>query len=388
MSFKYPLATATWDESEYQALQDVIASGIFTMGPKVAQFERDFAKYIGSKYAVMVNSGSSANLLMVAALFYTKNQSLKLNSGDEVIVPAVSWSTTYYPLYQYGLKIKFVDIDLHTLNYDLDQLRLAVTDQTRAIMAVNLLGNPNDFSIIKNIIGGRAIILIEDNCESLGAEFESQKAGTFGVMGSFSSFFSHHISTMEGGLVVTDDEELHQILLSLRAHGWTRDLPKENLVCSTKSDDAFEESFRFVLPGYNVRPLEMSGALGIEQVNKLPNLIAERRKNGVLIQRALANHPELLIQSEIGNSSWFGFSLVIKPSSSWTRKDLVKKLIDVGFECRPIVAGNFAKNEVVKYFDSEVHGQLKNAEHVDQNGLFIGNHHYSIKEAITILSLI
>jgi len=388
MSFKYPLATATWDESEYQALQDVIASGIFTMGPKVAQFERDFAKYIGSKYAVMVNSGSSANLLMVAALFYTKNQSLKLNSGDEVIVPAVSWSTTYYPLYQYGLKIKFVDIDLHTLNYDLDQLRLAVTDQTRAIMAVNLLGNPNDFSIIKNIIGGRAIILIEDNCESLGAEFENQKAGTFGVMGSFSSFFSHHISTMEGGLVVTDDEELHQILLSLRAHGWTRDLPKENLVCSTKSDDAFEESFRFVLPGYNVRPLEMSGALGIEQVNKLPNLIAERRKNGVLIQRALANHPELLIQSEIGSSSWFGFSLVIKPSSSWTRKDLVKKLIDVGFECRPIVAGNFAKNEVVKYFDSEVHGQLKNAEHVDQNGLFIGNHHYSIKEAITILSLI
>lgn len=388
MSFKYPLATATWDESEYQALQDVIASGMFTMGPKVAQFERDFAKYIGSKYAVMVNSGSSANLLMVAALFYTKNQSLKLNSGDEVIVPAVSWSTTYYPLYQYGLKIKFVDIDLHTLNYDLDQLRLAVTDQTRAIMAVNLLGNPNDFSIIKNIIGGRAIILIEDNCESLGAEFENQKAGTFGVMGSFSSFFSHHISTMEGGLVVTDDEELYQILLSLRAHGWTRNLPKENLVCSTKSDDAFEESFRFVLPGYNVRPLEMSGALGIEQVKKLPNLIAERRKNGVLIQRALANHPELLIQSEIGSSSWFGFSLVIKPSSSWTRKDLVKKLIDVGFECRPIVAGSFAKNEVVKYFNSEVHGQLKNAEHVDQNGLFIGNHHYSIEEAITILNLI
>jgi len=132
----------------------------------------------------------------------------------------------------------------------------------------------------------------------------------------------------------------------------------------------------------------MSGALGIEQVKKLPHLIAERRKNGALLQKALANHSDLLIQSEIGNSSWFGFSLIIKLGSTWTRKDLVKKLIDVGFECRPIVAGNFAKNEVVKYFDSEVHGQLKNAEHVDQNGLFIGNHHYSIKEAITILSLI
>jgi CDP-6-deoxy-D-xylo-4-hexulose-3-dehydrase len=385
MSFKYPLATATWDESEYQALQDVISSGMFTMGPKVAQFEKDFAKYIGSKYAVMVNSGSSANLLMVAALFYTKNARLKLSPGDEVIVPAVSWSTTYYPLYQYGLMIKFVDIDLNTLNYDLEQLSQAISPNTRAVVAVNLLGNPNDFTKLKTMIGERDIVLIEDNCESLGAEFEGKKAGTFGAMGTFSTFFSHHISTMEGGLVVTDDEELYHILLSLRAHGWTRNLPKENHVCGTKGDDPFEESFRFVLPGYNVRPLEMSGALGIEQVKKLPHLIAERRKNGALLQKALANHSDLLIQSEIGHSSWFGFSLVIKPGSAWTRKDLVKKLTDLGFECRPIVTGNFAKNEVVKYFDSEVHGQLKNAEHVDQNGLFIGNHHYSIADAIEML---
>lgn len=385
MSFKYPLATATWDESEYQALQDVISSGMFTMGPKVAQFEKDFAKYISSKYAVMVNSGSSANLLMVAALFYTKNARLKLSPGDEVIVPAVSWSTTYYPLYQYGLKIKFVDIDLHTLNYDLERLSQAIGPNTRAVVAVNLLGNPNDFTKLKTIIGDRDIVLIEDNCESLGAEFEGKKAGTFGVMGTFSTFFSHHISTMEGGLVVTDDEELYHILLSLRAHGWTRNLPKENHVCGTKGDDPFEESFRFVLPGYNVRPLEMSGALGIEQVKKLPYLIAERRKNGALLQKALANHSDLLIQSEIGHSSWFGFSLIIKPESAWTRKDLVRKLTDLGFECRPIVTGNFAKNEVVKYFNSEVHGQLKNAEHVDRSGLFIGNHHYSIADAIAVL---
>lgn len=382
MSFKYPLATATWDEAEYQALQDVITSGMFTMGPKVTQFERDFAEYIGSKYAVMVNSGSSANLLMVAALFYTKNSRIKLNPGDEVIVPAVSWSTTYYPLYQYGLKIKFVDIDLETLNYDLSQLSQAISSKTRAIVAVNLLGNPNDFSQIKKIIGGRDITLIEDNCESLGAEFQGKKAGTFGLMGTFSTFFSHHISTMEGGLIVTDDEELYHILLSLRAHGWTRNLPKENHVCGTKGDDPFEESFRFVLPGYNVRPLEMSGALGIEQVKKLPHLISERRKNGTLLQSTLGNHPELLIQTEIGSSSWFGFSLVIKPGSNWTRSDLVKRLTNLGFECRPIVTGNFAKNEVVKYFDSEVHGKLKNAEHIDLNGLFIGNHHYPIADAI------
>lgn len=386
MSIKFPLATATWGQEEQDAMQRVIASGMFTMGANVHAFECDFAKYVGSKHCVMVNSGSSAILLMVAALFYTKNSLLKLKRGDEVIVPAVSWSTTYYPLYQYGLRIKFVDIDLNTLNYDLDQLEQAVTNKTRAIMAVNLLGNPNDFGRIQQIIGDRNIILIEDNCEAMGAKFQGKHAGTFGVMGCYSSFFSHHISTMEGGLIVTDDEELYQILLSLRAHGWTRNLPKQNLVCSDKSDDPFEESFRFVLPGYNVRPLEIEGALGIEQVKRLPSLIAARRENGKLLQAAMVNHPDIIIQQEIGESSWFGFSLVVRPGSRLTRKALVTKLNELGFECRPIVAGNFAKNEVVKYFDSEVYGILKNAEHIDQNGLFVGNHHYPMPEAFTALA--
>jgi len=386
MSYKFPLATATWDQCEYDALQNVITSGMFSMGQKVFEFERQFASYLGVKHSVMVNSGSSANLLMVAALVYSKNPNLNLKVGDEVIVPAVSWSTTYFPLYQYGLKIKFVDIDLKTLNYDLDALEKAVTDNTRLVMAVNLLGNPNDFDRIKTIIGSRKVTLIEDNCESMGAEFKGRKAGTFGVMGSFSSFFSHHISTMEGGLISTDDDELHHILLTLRAHGWTRNLPKVNLVCSDKSDDPFKESFRFVLPGYNVRPLEMSGALGIEQVKKLPKLIAERRKNAALVQSAMQDHPMLLIQQEIGASSWFGFSLVIRPGVKLTRNELLKKLNILGFEVRPIVAGNFAKNEVVKYFNSEVSGELINADYLDANGLFIGNQHYSIADAISQLS--
>ncbi len=388
MSFKFPLAASSWGQEELDAMQRVIASGMFTMGANVLAFEQDFAKYVGSQNCVMVNSGSSANLLMIAALFYTQNPIMKLKRGDEVIVPAVSWSTTYYPLYQYGLKIKFVDIDLHTLNYDLEQLEQAVTDKTRAIMAVNLLGNPNDFERIQQIIANRNIVLIEDNCESMGASFQGKHAGTFGIMGTFSSFFSHHISTMEGGMIVTDDEEIYQILLSLRAHGWTRNLPKQNLVCSDKSDDPFEESFRFVLPGYNVRPLEIEGAIGIEQVKRLPNLIEERRKNGKLLQAALINHPDIIIQKEIGESSWFGFSLVIRPNSPLKRRELIDKLNALGFECRPIVTGNFAKNEVVKYFDSDVHGTLKNAEHIDQNGLFIGNHHFPLPEAFTALAML
>jgi len=380
--FKYPLATSSWGDEEISAMQSVISSGNFTMWEKVAEFETDFSRYIGSKYCLMVNSGSSANLLMIAALFYTKNQEIRLKRGDEVIVPAISWSTTYYPLYQYGLKIKFVDVDLETLNYDLNSLKDAVNENTRVVMAVNLLGNPNDFKLIRSIIDPFNIVLIEDNCESLGAKFEGKFAGTFGLMGSFSSFFSHHISTMEGGLIVTDNLELYHILLSLRAHGWTRNLPSENLVTGTKDSNSFVESFRFVLPGYNVRPLELEGAIGVEQLKKLPSIIDNRRINGAKIQSALNNHPDILIQKEIGESSWFGFSLTIRPGSKLTRDLLLNKLNDLGFETRPIVTGNFAKNEVVKYFDYEIFGDLNNANHIDQNGLFIGNHHYPMDDAI------
>ncbi|EAH5484625.1 DegT/DnrJ/EryC1/StrS family aminotransferase [Campylobacter coli] len=379
---KYMLASSTWDEKELQAIQDVIKSDMFTMGKKVTEFEKDFAKFVGSKYAVMTSSGSTANLIATAALFYTKNP--KLKKGDEVIVPAVSWSTTYYPLYQYGLKLKFVDIDLETLNYDLDALSSAISDKTKMIMVVNLLGNPNDFDAINDLIGGKDIILLEDNCESMGAEYKGSQAGTFGIMGTFSTFFSHHMATMEGGFVVTDDEELYHILLCLRAHGWTRNLPKENLVAN-KSDDWFSESFRFVLPGYNVRPVEMSGAIGIEQLKKLPIFLKHRRENAKLFCEYFQNHPEFIIQKEIGSSSWFGFSLVIRPNSKLQRKDIIKKLEENEIEYRPIVAGNFTKNDVMKYFNYEIHGNLKNAQIIHKNGFFVGNHQVDINQEIDLL---
>lgn len=378
--FQYPLASTTWDHDEYRALQEVIDSGMFTMGPKVKEFEEKFAEYMGTKHSVMVNSGSSANLLMVASLFYTKENPLQ--RGDEVIVPAVSWSTTYFPLYQYGLKIRFVDIDLETLNYDLAALEDAITADTKLIMLVNLLGNPNDYNKIKSIIGNRKIKLIEDNCESMAATYDDKMAGTFGELGTFSTFFSHHISTMEGGMVVTDNDELYHILLSIRSHGWTRHLPKENLVTGVKSEDPFEESFNFVLPGYNVRPLELSGALGIEQLKKLPNLIKERRRNGAYLQKTMGNHPELIIQKEIGKSSWFGFSLIIRKGSKLQRSELREKLEKAGIETRPIVSGNFQKNMVCKYFNYSTGSELNNADYIDKNGLFIGNQHFQIECAI------
>lgn len=380
MEMFYPLATSSWDHLEIEAIQNVIRLGKFTMGQQVVECEKQFASFLKSRFCVMTSSGSTANLLMVASMFYRKKNPLK--RGDEVIVPAVSWSTTYYPLYQYGLKLKFVDVDINSLNFDLKALEMAIGPNTRLIMAVNLLGNPNDFKAIQKITAGKNIELIEDNCESMGAEFEGKQAGTFGLMGTFSSFFSHHISTMEGGFVTTDDEEMYHILLCIRAHGWTRNLPKQNLVTGTKSDNEFEESFKFVLPGYNVRPLEMSGAIGKEQIKKLPEFIRVRKENAKVFQNLFKGHPDFIIQKNLGDSSWFGFSLVIRPESKVSRTPLIKYLSETGVECRPIVTGNFAKNEVLKWFDYEISGTLANADRVDQHGFFVGNHQILMTQQI------
>lgn len=380
----YPIASSTWDEAEYAALQRVIASDQFTMGAEVAAFEHAFAEYLGLPYTVMVNSGSSANLLMVAALCYRQQQLLR--RGDEVIVPAVAWSTSYFPFYQYGLKLKFVDIDLQTLNYDLQALQAAVTETTRVILAVNLLGNPNHFESIKHIIAQRPIILLEDNCEALGAQYRGQLTGTFGLMASFSFFFSHHISTMEGGLIATADEELYHILLALRAHGWTRNLPQHNRV-HEKSQDSLQEAFNFVLPGYSLRPLEFAGAVGQAQLKKLPQMLHMRRENAAQFLELIAQFPYLMPQQQQEQSSWFGLSLVIDPQSALSRQQLIQILAQYHIEVRPILSGNFTRNKAIQWFDYTLAGPLKNADIIDQNGLFLGNHHWPLTQQFKALAI-
>lgn len=380
---RYSLSQSSWDDAEIAALHRVIESGQYTMADETQAYERAFADYLNSPYCVAVNSGSTANLLMVAALMYRKQNPLQ--RGDEVIVPAVSWPTTYYPLDQYGLHLKFVDVDVETLNYDLDALESAITDRTRLVMVVNLLGNPNEFDRIREICDKRGIEFIEDNCESLGATFDGRQCGTHGLMGSFSGFFSHHISTMEGGVVCTHDEELYHILLCLRAHGWTRQLPKFNHVTGEKGDDPFEESFNFVLPGYSVRPLEMSAAVGIEQIAKLPRFVEERRANARRYLGLMKRFPEFIVQRDLGGSSWFGFSLIVRPDAGFDRQHVVRAFQTSGIECRPIVAGNFAKNPVMKWMDHEIHGSLSDADVIDQRGLFIGNHEGDLTRELELL---
>lgn len=378
----FPLATSSWDDAEYAALQSVIASGRFTMGPLVAQFEREFAAAFGARFGVMVNSGSSANLIAIAAAVLDPR--IDLNPGDEVLVPAVSWATTYYPLHQYGLKLKFVDINLDTLNIDLDLAEAAIGPNTKAIFAVNLLGNPNDFVRLRDIAERNSLVLLEDNCESLGARDAGVYAGTAGLLGTFSAFFSHHISTMEGGIILTDDEQLYQEMISLRAHGWTRELPTENFV-HDKSGELFDDLFRFVLPGYNVRPLEMSGALGIEQLKKVPGLVEGRRANARYFQQKFAGVESVRIQKEQGESSWFGFSLVLEGALAGRRHEVVRALTAAGIECRPIVAGNFTRNPVMSYMDAIVPDALPAADKIHEDGLFVGNHHFPVESAIDLL---
>ncbi len=374
---EYLLCDNPWGEEEIKAINDVVNAGMYSMSKFVAEYEKKFAAHFGSKYAVMVSSGSAANLLGIAALVYSG----KLPRGSEVIVPAVSWSTTYFPLEQFGMKLVFVDIDKETLNIDVEKVKRAITNETKMIFAVNLLGNSNDYDSLQQICEENGIILAEDNCEALGAKYNSKYLGTIGIFGTYSTFYSHHMCTMEGGVTVTDDEELYEYMLAIRAHGWTRNLPVNSNIYK-KKDDPFYESFNFIVPGFNLRPLEMEGAIGLKQLEKIDGMLENRRKNAEYFQKKMKEFPEIRLQKEVGQSSWFGFSIMLTGSLAGRRGDLVKVLQKANIECRPIVAGNFTRNEVIKYMDYRIPEELKNADEAHYHGLFIGNHSTINKEQV------
>lgn len=377
----YELASSTWDKEELRAIQSVVDNDRFTMGPKVKAFEQRFAEKMGSRYAIMVSSGSAANLVGIAALFYRKNNPLK--PGDEVIVPAISWATTYYPLQQYGLKLRFVDVELDTLNMDVSKLKAALTPKTRMVMAVSILGNPCALDTLRNFCNQHNLILFEDNCESMGATLNGKPCGTFGDLGTFSSFFSHHISTMEGGVIVTNDEELYHLCISLRAHGWTRDLPENSPIFEQKPTDLFE-TYRFILPGYNARPLEMSGAIGIEQLKKLDRFIEIRRKNAEHFLKLFKDDDRFIIQRENGCSSWFAFTIILNPKYAIKRNPIFLALRDADIGHRLITGGNFLRHDVIRYFNYDCVGEIVHANIAHDQGFFVGNHPYDIKQKITV----
>lgn len=380
MEIVYSLSNNTWGREEYAAIERVVVSNRYTMGENVAKAEELAAEIFGTKYAVMVSSGSAANLIAAAAMVYSG----KLPKGSEVLVPAVSWSTTYFPLEQMGLKMRLVDIDKNTLNMDINKVEEALTRETKAIFAVNLLGNPNDFDALCAICKAHDLLLMEDNCESMGAVYHGRQAGSFGIFGTYSTFFSHHLCTMEGGFVVTDDEELYHYMLSIRAHGWTRNLPESSNL-HIKNENPFYESFCFVVPGFNVRPLEMEGAIGREQLKKLGGFVAQRRENAKYFKAQMAGDTRFYTQKEIGESSWFGFAMVLAQPDSAKRDRIVSHLRENGIETRPIVAGNFARQPVFPQLCATTAGDLSAADYIHDNGFFVGNHSIEMKQQIDYL---
>tara|TARA_Y100001972_G_C7662757_1_gene334528 strand:- start:1089 stop:2249 length:1161 start_codon:yes stop_codon:yes gene_type:complete len=371
----YPLAYSTWGNEELQAIQRVCDSDMYTMGRHVKQFESEFADLFGSENAVMVNSGSSANLLMLSLLKW------KYKLTGDIICPVVGWATTYFPMAQNGFKINFVDVDKDTWNIDVNKIEAAITPNTCAIMPVNLLGNSCDYDRIIEICRKHNLMLIEDNCESMGAKYGDKYTGSIGLAGSFSFFFSHHIQTMEGGMVLTDSKDDADYMRSMRAHGWVRDLP-DNSPLYQKTGDAFNDNFIFATPGYNIRPLEMSGAIGTEQLKKWDKIMDVRLKNKDHFLKLFADKPWVRVQKEIGTSSWFTFGMVLDGELKGRRQEVIDALSKAGIQNRPLASRNFLKQPVMRDLDYIDNKDYAAADDIHDNGFFVGNGSVLIDEPI------
>ena len=336
-----------------------------TKGPLTEQFEQEWAKYIGTKYAVFVNSGSSANLIALAALIETR----KLEKGDKVVVPALAWATDLAPVIQLGLEPILCDCNREDLSIDVECFKDIISNQDiKALMLVEVLGfPPNRLQGILNLCKLSDVIIIEDVCESLGAAYEGKMLGSFGEMSTFSTYFGHHISTIEGGMVCTDSGGLYNILKSLRSHGWGRDLDK-TLHISLKdlygvSD--FKDMFSFYYNGFNLRSTDLQAFIGLNQLKKLPDIVARRRLNYEAYSTRIINH---YWKPSVKNlNSNFAYP-IIHPNKDAIVKELQKNQVDT----RPLIAGSLAKQPCWRRQFSGLDFEF--AEIVDKYGIYVPNH--------------
>ncbi len=371
---RIPLTVPTYGSEEVEEAVDSLLSTWVTMGAKVKKFEEAFAKYNGSKYAVMVNSGSSANLLALSVL---TNPILPeyIEKGSEIITPAVTWATTVYPIANVGCIPVLVDVDPRSFNILSEETEKAVTSKTRAVMPVHLLGGPCELDGITKITEDHDLFLIEDACESTGAEIHGRKVGSFGDMGTFSFFISHHISTIEGGIVATNDDSLYEYLKAMRAFGWVRDLREK--ASYSAANKGIDPRFLFVTHGYNLRPTEIQGAFGIHQIRKLDTFINQRRENADYWTKKLSPYRDKLIlptEPEHTKHVYFGYPITVKPEAGFTRKELVDHLEMKLIETRPIMAGNMAEQPAMKHIPHRAVGELPNSKMIMRQSFFFGNH--------------
>lgn len=360
-----------------ESLESLLSTQV-TMGEKVESFEADWKDYVGTTRAHMVNSGSSANLLALKAL-----EGTVIEPGDEVIVPAVAWSTSLFPILDVGATPVLVDVERDSYTIDVDAFRDAITEKTSAVILVHLLGNPCDMDPLLEICAKHDISVVEDCCEAHGAEYAGQPVGSFGDLGTFSFFFSHHISTIEGGMVVTDDTDLSERVRMGRAHGWVREL--DDPAAHAKAHPDIDQRFLFKTTGYNLRPTEIQGAFGHHQLPKLDEFIEKRRSNGAYLNdrfSAYDDYFQLFEERENTRCSWFAYPFQLRESAPFTVDEFQDYLENHNIETRPILAGNLARQPALEDIDYRVAGSLENAENIHENGLFIGNHHRLTEEKL------
>ena len=259
----YPLTSVPFETKDIISGVETLLNGRITMSSITKKFEDEFAKFLGVKYALMVNSGSSANLLAFFALINPMNKK-KIKPNDECILPAICWSTSLWPIIQSGLRPVFIDVDINTFNSNLDILEKKINRKTKAILAVHILGNSTNMSRLMNIVNKKKLFLIEDTCESLGSTYNGKYLGTFGKYGTYSFYVSHQMTAGEGGMIVCNATEDYKIIHALRAHGWDRGLFKKN-----------NRNFNFVNSGFNLRPLDLTAAIGLSQFKRLNNDILD-----------------------------------------------------------------------------------------------------------------
>ena len=364
----WPLQENFLDKKSINSLCNFIKKNKrLTQFKKVKEFENKFSKWNGSKYSVLVNSGSSANLIIIESC----KEIHKWKNNDEIIVPSVTWPTTVTPVIQAGLKPIFVDVNLKDFSFDYSKLKKVITKKTRAIFVAHLVGFPSDIKKIKEIIGKRKIILLEDCCESQGAIIKDKKVGNFGIGGSFSFYWGHHMSTVEGGMITTNDRKFYTTCLLKRSHGLARELPEKEQQYYKKKYSKNDFKFLFLSSGYNLRSTEINAFLGIIMLKKINQWIKIRNQNFKYFINILNKFKgEFLTSYDKGMSS---FVLPFLMTNKKRKIQLEKYLNKNGIETRPFIAGNLLRQPFLKRFKKTT---FNNSDFIEFNAFYIGNNQF------------
>ncbi len=390
---KYGLASDSFGNEEIEAAIEVLRSRRYTMGEMVYKFEEEFAKWIGAQHTIMVNSGSSANLIAIDALMKPYNQNrIKLRPGDEVLVPALAWPTTVWPLVQLGLVPVFVDVDLKTMAISLESAKKSLSPKTKGMFLIHVLGQACSMKDYETFCEKNGITLIEDCCESFGAYDQKKHVGMFGAAGTYSHYYSHHLTTIEGGTVATNDSELADDLRSQRAHGWTRNRTDQESI--KKENPHIDSRFLFVTTGYNIRPMELQAAIGSVQLKRMDQFMHNRQENARAVDGFVKKYapwlkmsgaellPKTQIQRNERRHSWMNICFMVEKSSPF-KMDVVKNMFEnAGVETRPIIAGNLARHPVCQNIKARFAKDLSVCDHILEDGFMIGCHPNSSAESL------